>query len=169
MYPQFTPSEIASFWDRVDRTGDCWLWKRGRTKKGYGELKIYGKTWYAHRLSWSITNGEITAGIKVLHRCDNPPCVNPDHLFLGTSLDNTRDMISKGRDCPPPTFIGANHPRAILTEDQAMDILNRADPKKRNLSALAREYHISLQSVSRIARGKSWCHLSINTGRHFLE
>src|SRR5690348_16844605 len=79
------PSPPANlFWSRVDRRspGECWVWTRGRLKAGYGQLTVGGKCRTAHRIAWELTNGPIPDGLSVLHRCDNPPCCNPAHLFL---------------------------------------------------------------------------------------
>jgi hypothetical protein len=91
---------IDRFWARVDRSGECWLWMRARfpAGNGYGAVSFRGKVWRAHRVAWTITTGEIPPGMDVLHHCDNPPCVRPDHLFLGVDLDNARDMMRKGRN-----------------------------------------------------------------------
>jgi hypothetical protein len=75
----------------------CWEWVRGRTRQGYGKLNRNGKRWAAHRFIWTFVNGPIPNGIHVLHKCDNPPCINPDHLWLGTHTDNMRDKVRKGR------------------------------------------------------------------------
>lgn len=89
------------FWEKVDRRGpdECWEWQGARNSKGYGELgRAKGKkNEYAHRLAYRIHYGSISEGMFVLHRCDNPPCCNPRHLFEGTPQDNTDDMIAKGR------------------------------------------------------------------------
>ncbi len=88
------------FWRFVDKTGDCWLWTGTRTEDGYGRTGASEKSsspLYAHRVSWELANGPIPDGLFVLHRCDNPPCVRPDHLFLGTTKDNADDAQAKGR------------------------------------------------------------------------
>ena len=85
------------FWTKVVKSDDCWLWTAGHTPDGYGMVKVYGRHHGAHRVSWTLTNGPIPDGLAVLHRCDNPPCCRPDHLFLGTLGDNNRDRASKGR------------------------------------------------------------------------
>lgn len=95
------------FWPRVNKAGPihavlgtpCWLWTGAPDNRGYGRLSttLGGSVLKAHRLSWEIANGAIPEGLCVLHRCDNPPCVNPEHLFLGTRPDNARDMADKGR------------------------------------------------------------------------
>src|SRR5258708_1136501 len=88
---------IAAFWAKVEKSDACWLWRGARTKADYGQIKINGKVFYAHRVSWFIHFGNIPDTLSVCHRCDNPPCIRPDHLFTGTARDNARDMIMKGR------------------------------------------------------------------------
>jgi hypothetical protein len=89
------------FWAKVEKMPDgCWVWQAARSVSGYGLLAPSGGVRgdrRAHRVSWELHNGPIPAGLWVLHSCDNPPCVNPDHLFLGTRSDNMRDCASKGR------------------------------------------------------------------------
>ncbi len=90
------------FWPKVDKRGDdeCWEWTGGRHPSGYGQIWIggkYGSHIYAHRASWEINGHKIPDGMCVLHHCDNPPCVNPAHLFIGTQADNMRDKQAKGR------------------------------------------------------------------------
>jgi hypothetical protein len=95
------------FWEKVDKPGGadaCWLWTGTPDVNGYGKLWWFDHTnkgKFAHRISWELHNGPIPDGLFVLHSCDNPPCVNPKHLFLGTQLDNMRDMVAKGRDRNP--------------------------------------------------------------------
>lgn len=109
-----TTTLAARYWAKVAKDGPtlvpelgrCWRWTASTTSFGYGQLNPGWRNAApvrAHRVSWEIHNGPIPAGLDVLHRCDNPPCSNPDHLFLGTALDNMRDMIAKGR---------ARHPRS---------------------------------------------------------
>lgn len=91
------------FWSHVDKTGDCWLWTASvfKDRYGYGKFNAASekptRVVYAHRFSWELANGPIPDGLWVLHHCDNPPCVRPDHLFLGTQSANVADMHSKGR------------------------------------------------------------------------
>lgn len=96
-FPQGSAEE--RFWRYVEKTGDCWNWTGGRGGDGYGHFYAENDSRVmAHRFSYRIHNGEIPDGLIICHRCDNPSCVRPDHLFLGTHLDNVRDMFSKGRN-----------------------------------------------------------------------
>lgn len=85
------------FWAKATSGDGCWEWMGPRVGIGYGSFWANGKTVRAHRLAWELVNGPIPTGLSVLHRCDNPPCVRPDHLFIGTNADNSKDMVQKGR------------------------------------------------------------------------
>lgn len=99
-----SPPVVARFWSYVDRSGDCWLWTRGLTSpSGYGRFKYWSETegrWLTrgvHRISWELANGPIPDALLVRHRCDNPPCVRPDHLTLGDHAENMHDAVARGR------------------------------------------------------------------------
>lgn len=97
MAPARIPMALR-FWQRVERGPNCWLWSGGTNERGYGKISDDNRRpAYAHRISWEMTNGPIPEGLYVCHHCDNPRCVNPSHLFLGTQKDNLRDMSTKGR------------------------------------------------------------------------
>jgi len=89
---------VDRFWEKVDMRGHCWEWTAAKTSCGYGRFKVEGKTVGAHRVSYELHYGEIPEEMCVLHTCDTPPCVNPEHLFLGTPTDNNRDRDQKGRN-----------------------------------------------------------------------
>jgi len=98
-----TPINIEiAFWKNVKKTDSCWIWNGSKQAAGYGELGYRGKRYAAHRVSWEIHNGEIKNSLHVLHKCDNPSCTNPKHLFLGTHADNMHDAQNKKRirHCP---------------------------------------------------------------------
>jgi hypothetical protein len=95
---KMTPKRIASFWLKVKKSPNgCWEWMASFTKNGYGRFQINPRTYKAHRISYLITHGHLPDDLCICHKCDNKKCVNPSHLFLGTSKENTQDMISKGR------------------------------------------------------------------------
>lgn len=96
------------FWSKVSCSEGCWLWTGAKTEKGYGVFGIGKETDKAHRIAWRLSYGPIPKCIFVLHKCDTPACVRPEHLFLGTNQDNVNDMIRKGRNSPPPPMGGWN-------------------------------------------------------------
>lgn len=89
------------FWNKVNKTDTCWLWTGCTNGIGYGLIRIDTKLYSTHRFSYELHFGKIPVGIHVLHSCDNPLCVNPEHLFLGNQKDNMRDMMNKGRKYIP--------------------------------------------------------------------
>ena len=94
VYPRRSLAE--RFWPRVRKGDGCWEWQGHRSSHGYGKIGCGGKDIGTHRVAWELAHGPIPAGMHVCHRCDNPPCVRPDHLFLGTHSDNMRDLAEKG-------------------------------------------------------------------------
>ncbi len=122
------------FWTKVEKRGpqDCWPWTAA-TALGYGVIREGGhdgQMLRAPRVSWEIHHGLIPPDLCVLHHCDNPPCVNPAHLFLGTRADNARDRAAKGRTADPETTrrVGEANSRAILTEDDVREIRRKVEP-----------------------------------------
>ena len=130
----------------------CWLWLGGTTPKGYGMLRVDGVMRRAHRVSYAAYNDEPIGDLHVLHKCDNPTCVNPDHLFLGTNQDNVDDRVRKGRN---GKLLGENNHQAKLSEE---DIVAIRASSSDNI-ALASMYGVSRSLVSLIKRGKRWNHV----------
>ena len=145
------------FWSFIDKTGDCWIFTGNRPGGRYGHIKNHGKTLLAHRVSYEIHFGPIPEGQCVCHSCDNPPCVRPDHLFLGSISDNRMDMIDKKR-----WGLGSKHGRAKVTEEDARYIfqrMNDPDRKRGTMVELCRRFDLSTTSIQRIAQGKQFIYL----------
>jgi hypothetical protein len=130
----------------------CWLWIGALLQNGYAQFSIESRSIRAHRASWEIHCGPIPGDAQVLHRCDMPACVNPDHLFLGDDADNMHDKIAKGR---ARYLRGADQPIAKLTDDQVRAIRDDARPSH----AIAPEYNVSSGQIRRIKRRRDWRHL----------
>jgi len=148
------------FWERVDVRGEdeCWPWVGSVVERGYGVLFIQGEdSVLAHRYSWTIHNGLIPDGLFVCHHCDNPPCVNPQHLFLGTNLDNIQDMVRKGRHT-----IGERNARAKLTSDQVLRVRELYSSGKYTQEELADMFKVCVSNVYQIVTGKIWKHLLVH-------
>lgn len=139
---------------------DCIEWKGGKTIKGYGQREHQGKRRYAHRIAYAESRGlslDDIDGLVVRHKCDNPPCINPDHLEIGTYADNNRDMWKRGRG-KAPRFSGNDHPMAKLTDSQVEEIRKRYVPrsKENGQVALAREFGVHQTNISLIVHRKKW-------------
>lgn len=137
------------FWERVS-LGDkdeCWLWLGATTEAGYGTLTINHKPLGAHRMSWILMNGEIPKGMNVCHKCDIPPCVNPNHLFLGTHQENMDDKVKKGRQ--PTRFTGSV--RAKIKGQQFDMFKSRISAGEKPFS-IAKEFGIHGATACKIAK-----------------
>lgn len=137
------------FWRRVDKSARCWTWT-GSTDKGYGQIGGPNRSVLsAHRVSWELHNGPVPDGLFVCHRCDNPGCVNPAHLFVGTPKDNSRDMVAKGRSC-----IGERNGQSKLSGDDVLFIVDMVSDGIPQWS-VAKMFGISQAHVSNIWRRKT--------------
>jgi DNA-binding MarR family transcriptional regulator len=144
--------KLVPFWGKVRKFDDgCWLWLGHRDRGGYGSASYQGKTMGAHRVAYLTEVGPIPEGLWVLHKCDNPPCVRPDHLFLGTVADNNADAIAKGRQARRR---GNSHPS--LTTLQVRAIRRIAERKLIPLSDLAAAVGVSRYIAERIVSGEPW-------------
>lgn len=147
---------VAEFWKKVDKSGDCWVWTSGKNQGGYGIFHVNGGVVMATHYSLLLAMGEKPkAPFYALHRCDNPPCVNPAHLFVGTKLDNKRDQMAKGRLPAAPKKFGESNTAAKLTEHDVREI--RASPMSGR--ALAKAYGVSPMLISYIRRNIIWRHV----------
>lgn len=146
------------FWPRVRKTDGCWLWAGARIAKGYGTFGHHNRTLYAHRVSWEVHHGPIPAGLWVLHHCDTPACVRPDHLFLGTAQDNSDDMKAKRRH-HGPGIRGEAHYRAKLTAADVRAIRARYVAGGVSHLALAEQYGVAEPTIFRIVHRRSWTHV----------
>lgn len=138
---------------QVNNHTSCWEWVASRTSTGYGRIMFNGKNRGAHRVSWIIHNGAIPDEKHVLHICDNPSCVNPKHLFLGTHADNMSDKKNKNR-CRPPK--GENHPKAKITKQDVKTIRHLYFAERREYGELAKYFSLNPSTVRRICIRASW-------------
>jgi len=176
--PSLPPDHIARFWAKIQQSenaDDCWPFTNACDKNGYGRFN-YCKRWFpAHRIAYLLTYGN-PSDLIVCHRCDNPSCCNPSHLFLGTHLDNSNDKFAKGR----ARFTGAktplraadhyrhNHPelsrgqrngRSKLSDSQIVEIRTAYDTRQFNQVQLGHMYHVSQVMIGKIVRRERWTHV----------
>jgi len=177
--PPLTPQDVLRFWKKVHirDLNECWPWKASRTLRSYGLLGIrrggnrrVNSMFLAHRVAWTISNNPIPPGLCVLHRCDNPPCCNPAHLFLGTPADNTQDANQKGRLAHGDKSAARKHPERVprgeghtmhkLTDEQVREIRLRHDAGAGSTYSLAIEYRVARATISQVIRRKTWAHVA---------
>ena len=180
------PERVNEFWDKANARDEnmCWLWTTGKDRDGYGIFAI--KTWPcgAHRVAWVLTHGPIPPGLFVCHSCDTPSCINPAHLFLGTALDNSKDMIDKGRSLtgdrstsrrfperlarglrsgkythPEKTPRGEQHGVAKLNDEFVREIRKLYATKQYTQKQLAAQYNVCGRTISLIVRRLGWAHV----------
>jgi hypothetical protein len=165
------------FWSRVDKQGpihpvcgQCWSWTSRQNEDGYGSMRVNGKETRVHRVSWEIHNGPIPGGLHVLHRCDNPSCVNPAHLFLGTHNDNMADMYAKqrrqaargerngSRTKPERCPRGERQGLAVLTAESVLKIRDQYNHGA-SLAELGRTYGVDRSTISAVVTRETWKHV----------
>lgn len=143
---------VGRFWAKVTKGGSdtCWVWNAARNTRGYGTFRWEGRTVSAHRVAYELHYGPIPEGMSICHSCDNPWCVNPAHLFLGTHAENMADMKVKGRAVG---FAGESHPSAKLTEEDVRAI--RSD-STHTWKQLAAQYGVTAGLIGHVKRRESW-------------
>lgn len=149
---------VARFWSQVRKTETCWFWT-GYCRNGYGSLWHGSRYYSVHRVAWTLANGTIPTGLFVCHRCDQKLCVRPDHLFIGTALDNNRDRQRKHRSAD---VRGERHPRRKLTNTEVLQIRQLGSPGRLNglnHYALARQFGVSRSLIGLILNKQNWTHV----------
>jgi hypothetical protein len=142
------------FWRKVcvGSPDECWEWLGSKTDRGYGRINIEKVTYRAHRLAMLLAGKELPESSLACHRCDNPGCVNPAHLFAGSSADNINDCIAKGRW---PSRVGEASPRALLSEAVVREIRRSTEPH----TVLARKLGVSPHAIRNARSRKTWSHV----------
>lgn len=154
---EFKDVDIRRFWSKVEIVDDknsCWNWNAGCFSDGYGAFYLAGKTRKAQRISWILSHGQL-GELCVLHKCDNPKCVRPDHLFLGTNVDNMRDKVSKNRTC-----CGEQHGGSKLSERQVTEIRKKYSNGEYTQVELGNLFKVSNVLISLIVNRKAWKHVA---------
>ncbi|MDD4280094.1 MAG: HNH endonuclease [Candidatus Sumerlaeales bacterium] len=144
------------FQEKIDKTVGCWEWLGCKNMGGYGMIRVDGRLHQAHRISYALYNGEIPDGMCICHRCDNPGCVNPTHLFLGTKLDNAKDRERKGRGVHNFSHgCGDKSSRAKLTWNQVNKIREKWENGATQAS-LAEEFEVTRPTINQIVHYRTW-------------
>lgn len=155
MKPSRWRKDLSLYEKVLDRShpvkNGCRIWDGATSGNGYGSIwnPLLKRCVYAHRVAWESVNGSIPAGYSVLHRCDNPACVNPEHLFVGTQKDNIQDGIAKGR-----IVVGEHHPSTKLSEMEVRQIL--AIGRTESLDRIGEHFGINRRTVGEILNGQRW-------------
>lgn len=154
----------ASKLARVDKQQNgCWIWNGSLCgRMGYGQTQVHKKSWLTHRLFYTWYKGEIPQGMFVLHKCDVPACVNPDHLFLGDAEANAKDMVSKRRNKHGdgiPLKPGEENQKAKLKNQEVLQIRAMYKPQEFGFKRISKIYGVSKNAISNIVRRKTWQHI----------
>ncbi len=161
----WAPIECTRLWYRVEmKESGCWEWQGAKRTTGYGNIKYLGKWYGCHQLAYSLAVGPIPGGLHVLHHCDNPPCCNPEHLFVGTNTDNIKDRMVKDRSNrePVPYEKRAKGERvggAKLTEDLVRAVRDRHAEGGMTMREVGDEFGVCAASVCLIVNRKTWAHV----------
>lgn len=147
---------MKRFWTKVDKSGECWMWTAGKSLSGYGHFWVKGRHERTNRVSWTIHHGPIPDGMLVLHRCDEPSCVNPDHLFLGTHADNAKDRKSKGRN---GDMRGEKSSGAKLTDRDVLKIRELLQLGGLTQTRISEMFGVGPCVISLIKVRKIWSHI----------
>lgn len=149
-------SPESRFWLNVKKTKSCWIWMASKHPFGYGLIRFRKHHDTAHRVSWILHNGDIPKGMQVLHKCDNPPCINPRHLYLGTQSDNMNDKKHKLRHS-----YGEGCKQSILTENSVRQIRKMYKRNSRTLGqvALAKKFGVDQTTISCVINRLTWAHV----------
>jgi hypothetical protein len=144
--PLFTFDEYCRFWSKVRKTDTCWEWLADSVSDGYGRICLRQSKYLAHRVSYANSYGQ-PGELDVLHKCDNPKCVRPDHLFLGTDADNQQDKERKGRG---NHLRGEDHPNHKLSDIDRQRIIEIKNKRELTHEQLARRYNVSLSLINKL-------------------
>lgn len=161
---QFEPFETR-FWSRIQPSAGCWLWMGVRDPRGYGFIKDHQRGRRVHRVMWELLHGPIPDRMEVCHHCDNPSCVRPDHLFVGTHTDNMRDMFTKNRRQTTPAIgrgrhaVGEAHWYSKLTAEKVREIRSRVAAGEAQ-NAIAAELGLSTGCISGVVHRRTWRHVA---------
>lgn len=159
----FSEETISRIFSNIHYPGnnnECWEWVGYHNNRGYGNIGLFGTYHLAHRLVYQCYNGSIGSNICVLHHCDNPKCVNPEHLFLGTRKDNINDMVNKHRQNSQK---GSKHCNAKLTENDVVEMMVGTITGKYNkISDIVRSYNVSEVIIRKIFKGLLWKQVTDN-------
>jgi len=157
------------FWNQTRKTDSCWIWTGSKTGSlGYGRFGFRNKYYLAHRLSWEFHFGEIPKGMQICHHCDNPLCVNPDHLFMGTQSDNIKDAVKKGRmkNLFKKGHTGLDFQRPCgenchFSKLKLKDIIKIKELLKRGIRTMeiASKFGLSQRYIYDIKNGEAWKHI----------